>query len=59
MCSAVLEVFGTVWTLSGQIHLVKSECWQSEEWTPLDSCSMTIPIGGVLANQRGVWEGQK
>ena len=65
MCSAVLDVFGTVRTASAPIQHVKSEevgCWLSE---PLDysdwlcaSC-MTILIGDVLANQRGVWEGRK
>ena len=52
MCSAALEAFGATWTSSAPIQHAKSEedgCQLSE---PLDSL-----IGGVLANQRGVWEG--
>ena len=54
MCSAALEVFRAAQTLSPSIQHAKSEevgCRTSE---PLDSL-----IGGVPANQRGVWEGQK
>ena len=53
MCSAALEAFGAARTLFAPIQHVKSEevgCWTSE---PLDSL-----IGGVLANQCGVWEGR-
>ena len=53
VCSAALEAFGAGRTLSALIQHVKSEevgCQTSE---PLDSL-----IGGVLANQRGVWEGR-
>ena len=53
VCSAALEAFGAARTLSAPIQHAKSEevgCGSSE---PLDSL-----IGGVLANQRGVWEGQ-
>ena len=53
MCSAALEAFGAARTLSAPIQHAKSEevgCRTSE---PLDSL-----IGGVLANQRGVWEGR-
>ena len=52
MCSAASEAFGAARTLSAPIQHAKSEevgCWPSE---PLDSL-----IGGVLANQHGVWEG--
>ena len=53
MCSGASEAFGAARTLSDPIQHVKSEevgCRMSE---PLDSL-----IGGLLANQRGVWEGQ-
>ena len=53
VCSAALEAFGAARTLSAPIQHAKSEkvgCWPSE---PLDSL-----IGGVLANQLGVWEGR-
>ena len=53
VCSAALEAFGAARMLSAPIKHVKSEevgCRPSE---PLDSL-----IGGVLANQRGVWEGR-
>ena len=52
-CSATLEAFGAVRKLSVQTQHAKSEeegCRTSE---PLDSL-----IGGVLANQRDVWEGR-
>ena len=52
MCSAALEAFGAVQTLSAPIQHEKSEevgCQPSE---PLVSL-----IGGVLANQCNVWEG--
>ena len=51
--SAALEAFGATRTLFAPIQHAKSEevgCRPSE---PLDSL-----IGGVLANQRGVWEGR-
>ena len=53
VCSAALEAFGAAQTLSAPTEHAKSEeegCQTSE---PLGSL-----IGGVLANQRGVWEGR-
>ena len=52
VCSVASEAFVAAWTLSAPIQRVKSEvgCQPPE---PLDSL-----IGGVLANQRGVWEGR-
>ena len=54
VCSATSEVFIAALTLTATIQHAKSEevgCRTSE---PLDSL-----IGGVLANQRDVWEGWK
>ena len=61
-----VEAFGTVWMLSGQIQLAKSESIGVggldtigySDWLSA-SCSMTILIGGVLANQHSLWEGPK
>ena len=53
MCSGASEAFRAAWTLSDPTEHAKSEevgRWTSE---PLDSL-----IGGVLTNQRGVWEGR-
>ena len=53
VCSAASEAFGAVRTLSDPIQHAKSEevgCWPLE---PLNSL-----IGGVIANQCGVWEGR-
>ena len=49
MCSAALEAFGAAPTLSAPIQHAKSEA----VGRLLDSL-----IGGVLANQHGVWEGR-
>ena len=57
---------GSFWKpVSGPIQLAKSESVAVRRtgrrlilWL-CASCSMTIQIGGVLANQRGVWEGLK
>ena len=60
MCSAAFEAFVTMPTASAPIQHGKSKkvgCWLSEPLDSLISC-MTILIGGVLANQRGVWEGR-
>ena len=54
MCSAASEAFEAVWTLSALTEHAKSEeegLWKPPE--PLGSL-----IGGVLANQRDVWEGR-
>ena len=53
VCSAVLEAFGTVWTMSGQIQLAKSESVGRLDAIRYSDCSMTILIGGVLVNQMG------
>ena len=53
VCSAVSEAFGAARTVSDPIQHAKSEevgCQPSE---PSDTL-----IGGLLANQHGVWEGQ-
>ena len=56
VCLAVLEAFGTAWKVSGQVQLLKSEIVGSlrtgySDWL-CANCSMTILIGGVLANQQ-------
>ena len=53
VCSAVLEAFGAVRTLSDPIKHAKSEEVGCRPSQPLDTL-----IGGVLVNQRGVWEGR-
>ena len=50
MCSAALKAFGTVSVMIQHANSEEVGCWLSE---PLDTL-----IGGVLANQGGVWEGQ-
>ena len=63
VCSAALEAFGTVWTTPAPIQHAKSErvgCRLPEpslyaDW--LCARCMTFLIGGVVANQCGVWEG--
>ena len=53
MCSAALEALGAARKLSDSIQHAKSE---------EDGCRLSEPlntlIGGVLVNQRGVWEGR-
>ena len=64
MCSAALEAFGTAWTASAPTQHAKSEnvgCWPSEPLDTLIGCVLAVwPfwLAVVLANQRGVWEGQ-
>ena len=53
VCSATLEAFRAVWTLSAQTQHAKSEEEGRRTSEPLDSL-----IGGALANQRDVWEGR-
>ena len=53
VCSAVSETFRAAWTLSDPIQHVKYEEVGCRKSKPLDSL-----FGGVLANQRGVWEGR-
>ena len=53
MCSAASEAFGAAQTLSDPIQHAKSEEVGCRPPEPLDSL-----IDGVLANQRGVWEGR-
>ena len=53
VCSAVSEAFGAARTLSDTIQHAKSEevCCRTSE-------TLDTLIDGVLANQRGVWEGR-
>ena len=53
MCSAALDAFGDARTLSAPIQHAMSEKAGCQTSEPLDSV-----IGGMLANQRGVWEGR-
>ena len=53
MCSAALEAFGAAGTLSAPTQHEKSEEEGRRTSEPKDSL-----IGGVLANQHGVWEGR-
>ena len=53
MCSATLEAFGAVRSLSALTEHAKSEEEGRRTSEPLDSL-----IGGVLANQCDVWEGR-
>ena len=53
VCSAASEAFRAVQTLTTATKHVKSEEEGRQTSEPLGSL-----IGGVLANQRGVWEGR-